>query len=347
VFSLTIQKQLGPFSLDVSFEQPGGVTALIGASGSGKSTLLRCIAGIMKPDRGRIALGDRVLFDSERKVNLRPQRRAAGFLFQDYALFPNMTAFENVMIGASKKPRPVRKAEADRWIGAFHLDRVRDLKPDKLSGGEKQRCALARILAGDPEILLLDEPFSALDSHLRWELELEMDRLFRSITVPVIYVSHNRDEVYRLCDNVVVMSQGKAEVSGGKWEIYHNPRTVSAARLTGCGNISPVTKEGSRAWSPLWGIPFDVEPDRDFSAVGVHADHMIPLSDAGSRAVSASFEYEIVRELEDIQASVLMVRPRGSDASPLRWEMRRPEREKLKALEPRLAILRQDVLLLA
>ena len=213
-----IEKNLKGFSLNVNINTKSGVTALMGASGSGKSMTLRCIAGVSKPDRGHIELNGKVLFDSEKNINLPPQKRNTGFLFQDYALFPNMTVRQNIMTGSKEKSHRERQSAAEELAQTFHLSPHLDKYPHQLSGGEKQRCALARILIGSPDILMLDEPFTALDSHLRWELEMELAALFRSFTKPVLYVSHNRDEVYRLCNDIAIINGGKSEISGEKWE---------------------------------------------------------------------------------------------------------------------------------
>ena len=168
-----IEKQLGSFHLRVQFQAENEVTALLGASGCGKSMTLRCIAGIVTPDRGRIVLHDRVLFDSEKKVNLPPQQRKLGYLFQNYALFPNMTVEKNILCGIRTGSRREKSAALADALRRFRLEGLERHYPAQLSGGQQQRVALARILCTRPEAILLDEPFSALDSFLKWNLELE------------------------------------------------------------------------------------------------------------------------------------------------------------------------------
>jgi len=223
-----ISKNLSGFSLDVNIVAKSGATALMGASGSGKSMTLRCIAGISKPDKGRIELNGVVLFDSEKKINLPPQKRNTGFLFQDYALFPNMTVRQNIMTGVKNKTGHEKRTIAEELAETFHITPHLNKHPSQLSGGEKQRCALARIFAGSPDILMLDEPFAALDSHLRYELEPELAELVKRFNKPVLYVSHNRSEVYRLCENIVIMNGGKNEVFGDKRSVFKNPRNRSS-----------------------------------------------------------------------------------------------------------------------
>lgn len=170
-----IQKKLGNFQLEVAFQQESGVLALLGASGCGKSMTLRCIAGIETPDAGKIVINGVTVFDSEKKIDLPPQQRQVGLLFQSYALFPNMTVVENILCGLrEKKSKAERAALAAEYVKKFHLDGLEQHLPSQLSGGQKQRCALARMLIGKPRLIMLDEPFSALDSHLRWELECQL-----------------------------------------------------------------------------------------------------------------------------------------------------------------------------
>jgi molybdate transport system ATP-binding protein len=176
--TVDIHKQLGRFSLDASFRADGGTLGLLGASGSGKSLTLKCIAGIERPDRGKILLNGVTLFDSERWINLPPQKRRVGYLFQNYALFPNMTVRQNILCGIRwERDRARRAAELRRVVELLHLQGLEEQRPDQLSGGQQQRTALARILVSRPELLMLDEPFSALDEHLRDQLQIQMKKL--------------------------------------------------------------------------------------------------------------------------------------------------------------------------
>jgi molybdate transport system ATP-binding protein len=342
-----IGKNLNGFSLDVNITTRPGVTALLGSSGSGKSMTLRCIAGISKPDRGRIELNGTVLFDSEKKINLAPQKRNTGFLFQDYALFPNMTVRQNIMTGAKAKTTREKQAAAEELAETFHITPHLNKYPYQLSGGEKQRCALARILAGSPDILMLDEPFGALDSHLRWALELELAETFKHFHKPVLYVSHNRDEVFRLCDNIVIMNGGKNEAFGDKWEIFKNPETVQAARVTGCKNIAAVTIAGKRVSVPDWGIEFEsANVRKDCNFIGIRANHIVPASIAPKDDIAATFPFEIVNEIEDTFTSILMVRRQGTNLPLIRWELPKKERADLKHIPQELAFLHEHILFL-
>lgn len=200
-----VKKDLGGFCLSINFEAEQEVMGILGASGCGKSMTLRCIAGVVKPDQGRIVLNGRTLFDWEKGINLPPQKRHVGLLFQNYALFPNMTVKKNLMMGLKAVEKDKKKAEAavEEMIGRFYLTGLENHRPSQLSGGQQQRAALARILLTKPELLMLDEPFSALDGYLRWKLELELMDILKEFDGPTLFVSHSRDEIYRLCDGPV------------------------------------------------------------------------------------------------------------------------------------------------
>ena len=254
VLSVDIEKTLGDFHLQVRFEAEREIMALLGPSGCGKSMTLKCIAGIRRPDRGRIVLGDRVLFDSEAGINLPPQKRRVGYLFQQYALFPNMTVEQNILAGARRGTRQERRAAAADMVRTFRLEGLEGLRPSQLSGGQQQRAALARILAGQPELLLLDEPFSALDEHLKWQLELELADTLKTFPGGVLFVSHSRDEVYRLCDTVCVLTQGKSDPKETIKELFAAPATLGAALISGCKNISPAQVRPEGLFCPDWGV---------------------------------------------------------------------------------------------
>jgi molybdate transport system ATP-binding protein len=341
-----ITKKTGNFTLDVDITAGTGVTALMGASGSGKSMTLRCISGVSKPDKGRITLDGVTLFDSERKINLPPQKRKVGFLFQDYALFPNMTILQNIMCGANRNDKKKRKTIAEDLAETFHITSHLDKYPRQLSGGEKQRAAVARILAGTPDILMLDEPFSALDSHLRWELENELASVFQRFSKTVLYVSHNRDEVYRLCDNVVILNNGLTEANGGKWDVFKKPLTVQSARLTGCKNIAPCTVLGTKINVPDWGLEFDAN-GKTAEFVGIRANYLTPACLADKDTIAAAFEFEIVREIEDTFTNILYVRKKGASLSGvIRWEMPKKARAALRDMPQEIAFLRESLLFL-
>ena len=240
---VTIAKRFEGFTLHADFAAGNTAAAILGASGCGKSMTLRCIAGVVKPDSGRIVLDGRVLFDSEKGIDLPPQQRNVGLLFQNYALFPNMTVEQNILCALKKEKDPAaRKAACGSALRAMRLEELAHRLPSELSGGQQQRAALARILAGRPRILMLDEPFSALDSYLREEVEGEVGSLLSNFDGTALLVTHDRDEAYRLCREMIVMDSGEVLRAGTTKEVFADPRRLTAARLTGCKNILPCVR---------------------------------------------------------------------------------------------------------
>lgn len=240
---VTIAKRFEGFTLHADFAAGNTAAAILGASGCGKSMTLRCIAGVVKPDSGRIVLDGRVLFDSEKGIDLPPQQRNVGLLFQNYALFPNMTVEQNILCALKKEKDPAaRKAACGSVLRAMRLEELAHRLPSELSGGQQQRAALARILAGRPRILMLDEPFSALDSYLREEVEGEVGSLLSNFDGTALLVTHDRNEAYRLCREMIVMDSGEVLRAGTTKEVFADPRRLTAARLTGCKNILPCVR---------------------------------------------------------------------------------------------------------
>jgi ABC-type sulfate/molybdate transport systems ATPase subunit len=233
-----IEKQLPGFRLSVEFTANELPMGLLGPSGSGKSMTLRAIAGLEKPDRGRIVLQGRVLFDSEQHIDLSARARRVGLLFQNFALFPHLTVAENIGFGLRQLTDTERDLRVRKQIESARLQQLANRYPGALSGGEQQRVALARALAIEPAALLLDEPFSALDTHLRSALERELRETLREYRGATIFVSHNLEEAYRLCRGLVVLAGGRVVANGPKEEIFGHPPTLEVARLTGCKNIS-------------------------------------------------------------------------------------------------------------
>ncbi len=236
-----IKKKVPEFDLDVSFDlNDHEILALLGASGCGKSMTLKCIAGVMTPDEGEIILNDRILFSSEKGINLPPQQRHIGYLFQQYALFPKMNVVQNVMTAILTGTKEEKKKLALEALEIMHVGDIANKMPHEISGGQQQRVAMARIFASSPEIILLDEPLSALDSFLRWQLELELMEQLKRFP-GAIFVSHNRDEVAHLCENVVILTKGKCQPKIPVETMFDDPRTYGAAVISGCKNFSSVS----------------------------------------------------------------------------------------------------------
>lgn len=311
-----IQKKLGDFVLQVKFETDGGVTGILGASGCGKSMTLRCIAGVMKPDAGRIELDGEILFDSERKVNQSPQKRRVGLLFQNYALFPNMTVRQNLMTGLKAREKDRKKAafQVEEMMERFRLTGLGGHRPHQLSGGQQQRTALARILLSRPRLLLLDEPFSALDEYLKWNLELELSRVLREYEGNTLFVSHSRDEIYRLCDQACVMDQGKAGSVIPVKKLFEAPVSKAAALLSGCKNYSRGHRTGPcEVFAEDWGITLFYKGNmpESFCHIGVRSHYLHPVPSEKAKGAVNTFFCEILQIVEDVFSMVIMLCPAG------------------------------------
>ncbi|HEY9795311.1 MAG TPA: molybdate ABC transporter permease subunit [Leptolyngbyaceae cyanobacterium] len=274
-----IQKQLPGFLLDVSFSTNEQILGLLGASGAGKSMILRCIAGIETPTQGRIVLNGRVLFDSEQGINIPSRDRHIGFLFQNYALFPHLSVAQNIAFGLPKGTSALTiKQQVEAQLATMQLQGYADRYPRELSGGQQQRVALARALASQPEALLLDEPFSALDTHLRSQLEQQLITSVETYQGVTLFVTHNLEEAYRVCQDLLVMERGKAIAYSSKQNIFERPNTVSVAQLTGCKNFSRVVVKASQQVEAIdWGCTLRViEPVSELlSHVGIRAHQLI------------------------------------------------------------------------
>lgn len=329
--TVDIEKRFRGFTLRAAFEAGNETLALLGASGCGKSMTLRCVAGIERPDRGRIVLDGRVLFDGEKRVDLSPQQRKCALMFQHYALFPNMTVRQNVRCGAvrSLKGRALEHA-VEETLSAFGIWELRDRFPSQLSGGQQQRTALARMLVGKPDILMLDEPFSALDSHLRFRMEQEVRQVIRRFGKTVLLVSHDRDEVYRMARRVALMNGGAIERIGTREEVFSDPGTRTGCLLTGCKNVSALRViDGSHAEAVEWGVPLTLPLKPGVDAVGIRMHHILPGD--GENA----FRCRVAEVIENPFSFTVMLRPvgAGEDKTPLGWELDKREWALLRAEE--------------
>lgn len=270
-----IRKKLGDFSLAISFETDAKRVGILGPSGCGKSMTLKSIAGIERPDAGHISIDDKVLFDSSRKINLKPQKRRVGYMFQNYALFPTMTVTQNIAAGRGITSERVRE-----MIDRFRLKGLEDHYPSELSGGQQQRVALARIMAYRPDLILLDEPFSALDDNLKERLQHEMIAMLSDYDGQVILVSHSRDEIYRFSEELLTMQDGHVLAGGKTAELFADPGTVGVARMTGCKNFSGAERlDAHRIRLTDWGITLQLEREipEGIDAVGYRAHAFEPV----------------------------------------------------------------------
>ena len=268
-----IHREFDDFKLDVQFQSESRRIGILGASGCGKSLTLKSIAGIERPETGKIESAGKVFFDSAKKIWMPPQERNVGYLFQNYALFPTMTVEKNIGIalrcGKKEKEKKVRD-----MIERFSLQGLEKKLPGQLSGGQQQRTALARIMIYEPDMILLDEPFSALDSYLKEQTQRECLELLQDYPGTVILVSHSRDEIYRFSEEVLVMDGGEAVIQKTVKELFEHPQKVAAAKLTGCKNIEEIVwKDGKHLYVPGWDmvIPAGMGNVGGAQAIGIRA----------------------------------------------------------------------------
>ena len=320
-----IRKRLGTFDLNVQLDAGNEVMGLLGASGCGKSVTLRCIAGLVTPDEGRIVVDDEVLFDSAAKVNLKPQQRRTAMLFQSYQLFPNMTVEANVEAGMDRHlSRAERRELAARYLEMFGLSELAARYPSRLSGGQQQRVALARMMAARPRILMFDEPFSALDAHLKSALEQSLLDTFDGVDSTILYVSHDIDEALRFCDCVSVVDRGEVvQVARGR-ELVTNPTSLASIRLSGCKNTSRARRADATHVEALdWGMTFCVPGGvpRDVAHLGIRAFY---IHEAPREGAPADNEFDLrVHRVSDsrFERTVMLDTPAADPARRIQWKV--------------------------
>jgi molybdate transport system ATP-binding protein len=323
MLTVDIRKRLPEFSLNVSFTVDRGILAILGRSGSGKTMTLKCIAGLVTPDRGHIALNDRVLFDADQQINLRPQQRNTGFVFQNYALFPNMTCYENIAFGI----RGAARAGSDERVASL-MERLRIAKlakryPRQLSGGQQQRVALARALAVSPDVLLLDEPFSALDTFTKdclQRLLLDVEQFYSGY---VLLVTHNVAEAYRLSSRIAVYEAGELLQIGPKQDILSAPVSATAASVTGVRNLWDAVAvddvgdrilvelpgTGVRLWARRPGL--QVRSGQSV-AIGIRSEELRLLGEPVPGALPGT----VVRVIEEVASCTVLFSPDATGMPP-------------------------------
>lgn len=295
-----IHREFDDFKLDVQFQSESRRIGILGASGCGKSLTLKSIAGIERPETGKIESAGKVFFDSAKKIWMPPQERNVGYLFQNYALFPTITVEKNIGIalrcGKKEKEKKVRD-----MIERFSLQGLEKKLPGQLSGGQQQRTALARIMIYEPDMILLDEPFSALDSYLKEQTQRECLELLQDYPGTVILVSHSRDEIYRFSEEVLVMDGGKAVIQKTVKELFEHPQKVAAAKLTGCKNIEEIVwKDGKHLYVPGWDmvIPAGMGNVGDAQAIGIRAhEFTTERTESDSELVFPVYKPEVKEDL--------------------------------------------------
>ena len=314
---VNIEKRLRDFTLAANFTLTDTTLALLGASGSGKSMTLKCIAGLERPDRGQIVLNERILFDSEKGINLPPQARSVGYLFQNYALFPNMTVRENIIFALDGSREEKERIFAEN-VARFSLDGLEHAYPAGLSGGQQQRVAFARILARGADVLLLDEPLSALDTHLKWQIEIALREILAMQDISAILVTHDRDEAFRIAQEIATVDRGQLTTPMDKHELFRNPGTCAATTLTGCKNISAARRvDETHVTATDWGITLRVaDAATDVRHIAVRAHYLVLASESDADALPA----RIAEIIESTFTYIVMLRF-ADGAMPIRWEI--------------------------
>ncbi len=279
LLEVDIEKALSHFTLRVAVRAGRGAVGLLGASGAGKSMTLRLIAGIATPTRGRIVLHGRTLFSSAEGIHIPPARRRIGVVFQDYALFPHRTVAENIAFGLHALPRSECDRRVQQWLTRLELTHLAQRYPSEISGGERQRVAIARCMVLEPDALLLDEPFAALDPHLRRQLEGQLRRTLATYLGAVLFVTHDMEEAFRFCTELLVLDRGQVIASGPRQQLFEQPRTVTSARLTGCKNIVPaqlIPAEPARIAVPAWQCDLNLAaaPPQALTHIGYRSHHI-------------------------------------------------------------------------
>ena len=321
---VNIEKKLRDFTLRTDFTLGDTTLALLGASGSGKSMTLKCIAGLEHPDSGRIVLNGRTLFDSTKGIDLPPQQRNVGYLFQNYALFPNMTVRENIVFALTGTDAEKERIFTEN-VARFSLQGLENAYPTGLSGGQQQRVAFARILARGAEILLLDEPLSALDTHLKWQIETALREILTAQDISAILVTHDRDEAFRIAQEIATVDRGTLTPPMDKHALFKSPGTRAATTLTGCKNISAArriddTHIGAIDWGVTLAVPQKTADHlEDIRSVAIRAHHM-SIAETGAEN---TFPAAVTEIIESTFSYIVMLRF-ASDMKSIRWEVDKP-----------------------
>ena len=342
MLELNVKKKLNNFTLEINCNLNSNRIGILGGSGAGKSMILKMIAGIEKPDSGYIKLDGKLLFDSQKKIDIKPQDRHIGYCFQNYALFPHLSVYENIIIGLDNKS----KSLADEFLEKFELTQIKDAKPNRISGGQAARVAMARILIRKPEVLLFDEAFSALDIYLRDHIQEEIASILDDFDGSAVFVSHSRDEIYRLCESMIVIDSGKITNLGNTKEIFKNPKTKNAAILTGCKNISDIRYIDDNTLEALdWGVKLNFlsKLPKGISAIGIRAHDFYPI---WGKSEGNIFEFRLKSKAKLPFEDNYYIKPCGK--IDITWLVQRDMKELIekKGLPDFLKVDEKDILLL-
>ena len=318
--TVDIEKKFKGFHLKAAFDSSTSATGILGASGSGKSMTLRCIAGIERPDRGRIIINGRTVFDSEKNINLRPQERRIGYLFQNYALFPTMSVKDNIGCGY-RGPKEERETKIKDYMARYQLDGLENRLPSQLSGGQQQRVALARMMIGEPEAILLDEPFSALDGYLKDVLQKDMQEFLNQYQGDMLMVTHSRDEAFRFCNELMLLKEGKTLTFGNTRELFEQPGLLEVSKLTGCKNASRIEKKGDHeVFATDWGVALHTsrQVEDDMTHIAIRGHWIQPREQDGENCIA----FQAAEYVETTFEHQYLVKGPNMDETAALWWMR-------------------------
>ncbi len=341
-----INKRIDGFELNVTMESDASRIGILGESGSGKSMTLKSIAGIETVDSGHIETDGRVLYDSAGRIDLKPQKRNVGYMFQNYALFPAMSVIRNVMAGLGK-PTEENRARAMDMLRRFRMSGLEDKLPGELSGGQQQRVALARIMVTEPALILLDEPFSALDSYLSDRMQVEMLEMLENYPGQVMMVSHSRDELYRFSEELFVLSGGSIVRHGETKAVFREPGNAAAARLTGCKNLSAARRIDDHTVEAVdWGISLVLERELppSVSFIGYRAHCFEPV---WGESQKNCVKFDLLRA-DDLPFEKNFYVHTLNDDAPLCWFVQGEDQKRLseRGLPDHLKLTEKDILIL-
>lgn len=316
---IDIKKKLAAFTLEVALDADDETLGFLGESGCGKSMTLRCIAGIERPDEGVIQVNGTTYFDSAARICLSPQQRKTALLFQNYMLFPHMTVEANIAAGIDDAiAKSERRAIIAREVERFGLKGFEKRFPLQLSGGQQQRVALARMLAARPGILMLDEPFSALDAHLKDVLQQNLFSLFEAFSGTILYVSHDIDEAVRLCDRIAVVEAGQVMEVAEPDTLINRPQSEAGMKLSGVKNVTEVVRTGSHhVHAPRWGVDIGLSCDvpEDIKYIGIRGFYLEQAAGPGPNTYR--MRCDGVTDARFDRSVMLQFLDRSADAEPL------------------------------
>ena len=318
--SVELHKKFKGFQMDVAFEHDGGSLGILGGSGMGKSMTLKMIAGLVKPDSGKVIVDGRIVYDSAAKIDMPARERHIGYLFQQYALFPTMTVKDNILCGY-RGEKGQREEKARDFMKRYQLEGLENRYPSQLSGGQQQRVALARMMIGEPEAILLDEPFSALDGYLKDVLQKDMQEFLKQYQGDMLMVTHSRDEAFRFCNELMLLKDGKTLIFGDTRKLFEQPQLLEAARLTGCKNSSRIERMGEyQVFALDWGISLRTEQkvELDMTHIAIRGHWIRPSEKAGENCLV----FEAAEYVETTFEHQYLVKSPGMEDGAVLWWMR-------------------------